>query len=283
MKRILILFLFVFSLLNLCAQSKNDLRLEIDRLKTDSLLKSHLIVKQEDRIEYLEHYSSSLLSENERFRRDSAFTANRLEAAAEDRQSLQESRLHLKQINDSLNNRLIEINKFNYSTSFRNSSDIGNFLYYFFSAAYSKKNFDSFIESSSPIFLDLVDEYLGFGRFWNPGIYCALHTSGNFGFTYLKLEPDVSNFKFFKNKSPNGGFCEPATTPDGIYYKEVSSLPQDVDVEHSDYIPVPRKFEYLEKVVVDVVYEKWIISTFYFAKYNGRWFLIYSYDCDCSA
>lgn len=109
MRRILLLILFVFSLLNLNAQSKNDLRLEIDRLKTDSIKLTALIANQAERIEGLEEYGSKLLSNKNHLIRDSLHMVQKIEAfesrlgtAAVEIQNLRELSSNLKLENDSL-------------------------------------------------------------------------------------------------------------------------------------------------------------------------------------
>lgn len=133
----------------------------------------------------------------------------------------------------------------------RNSSDFKLFIAYFLGKTFSGKNFDSLVYSSSPEFLELIDvKIVGFGRFWNQGVYCNLFVNNNFGYNFYEgyfgeIQPDISRLKYFSNKAPEGGFCEEATSPDGIYYSQVSELPEDIsmDVENDKAVPAPTKYK----------------------------------------
>ena len=109
MRCFLLWFLYFFSVLNLNAQSKNDLRLEIDRLKTDSIQLSTLIANQAERIEGLQEYGSKLLSDNNRLIRDSLHMDRKIEEfesslgkAAVEIQNLRILNSNLKLENNSL-------------------------------------------------------------------------------------------------------------------------------------------------------------------------------------
>lgn len=192
---------------------------------------------------------------------------------------------------DSLKQQIVELTNNKSVTSFRNSSKFENFLYYFLSTVYSEINIDSLIYVSSPIILDLIDQDIGFGRFYNPGSHCHLFNFDRFGYHFYEgyfgeTEPEVVNLSFFKNQKPKGGFCEPANSPDGIYYSQVYDLPAVYDyTEEGELvdIPIPYKLKYLKKFVVQVQYDYWIEKTFYFVESNNKWFLLYINDCDCSA
>ena len=189
---------------------------------------------------------------------------------------------------DSLKQQILELGNNTSINSFRNSSKFENFLFYFFSNIYSKKNIDSLIYVSSPTILNLIDKNIGFGRFWNMGASCSLFSSDGFGYNFYEnyfgeTEPEILNLSFLKNQKPKGGFCEEASSPNGIYYSQVDKLPEDWDMEKGESIPTPQKLKYLKKFVVEVQYDSWIVKTFYFVESNNKWFLLYIDDCDCGA
>ena len=194
----------------------------------------------------------------------------------------------LSKRDDSLKQQIVELTNNNSTNLFRNSSKFENFLYYFFSTVYSEKNIDSLMYVSSPIILDLIDQSIGFGRFWNRGASCNLYNFDGFGYHFYEgyfgeTEPEIVNLSFFKNQKPEGGFCEEASSPNGVYYSQVNDLPEDWDMEKGESIPPPLKLKYLKKFVVQVQYDNWIAKTFYFVESNNKWFLLYINDCDWSA
>jgi len=184
---------------------------------------------------------------------------------------------------DSLNQKIAELTGNNETNSFRDSRNFENFLYSFLSTVYSNQKIDSLISISSPRILDFVEPSIGFGRFWNMGAACNLYSEGDFGYYGLPVQPDVANLPLFKNQDPQGGFCDEASTPDGIYYKQVNNLPEDWDMETGESIPPPRKLKYLNKIMVQVQYNYWVVKTMYFIESNDKWYLLYFDDCDCSA
>ena len=172
----------------------------------------------------------------------------------------------------------------------RNSSDFKLFIAYFLGKTFSGKNFDSLVYSSSPEFIEFIDvKSVGFGRFCNPGIYCNLYVNNdNFGYQFNKgyfgeIQPDISRLKYFSNKAPDGGDCEEATSPDGIYYSQVSELPEEYDMENNKAVPAPIKYKNLKKMNVAIQYKNMIIKSLYFIEYKTKWYLLYINDCDCSA
>ena len=142
---------------------------------------------------------------------------------------------------------------------------------------------DSLISISSPRILDFVEPSIGFGRFWNIGAACNLYNKGNYEYYDFPVQPDVADLPLFKNQDPQGGFCDEASTPDGIYYKQVYDLPEDWDDETGESIPSPRKLKYMNKIMVQVQYNYWVVKTMYFIESNDKWYLLYFDDCDCSA
>lgn len=162
------------------------------------------------------------------------------------------------------------------------------FLREFLSKTYSEKKFDSLVYVSSPIVMNFTNKKLGFGRFWNRGVFCNLYKSGNFAYMFYdnyfgEIQPQTTKLKFYPEQNPKDGFCEEASSPDGIYYRKVEEFPQDWDMEKSIPIPTPAKLKKLNKKVVYIQTEKWIKKTLYFVQSGKKWFLIYIDDCDCSA
>jgi len=163
----------------------------------------------------------------------------------------------------------------------RNSSDFKTFINYFLLDVYSEKNFDSLLYVSSPRIRDFVNEEIGVERFWNLGVDCGLFS---FDEDYFgKIKPSTSDLSFFNNREPVGGFCDLATSSDGIYYKQVSNLPQAWDITGEVSIPPPLILKKLNKKVVHIQSGEWIENKLYFVEIENKWFLLYVYDCDCSA
>ena len=161
-----------------------------------------------------------------------------------------------------------------------------NFLTNFLAQTFSGKKFDRLVSVSSPLILKFTDaKNLGFGRFWNMGIYCSLYDTGTFGYDLSAGEemPRIGNLKYFPDRNPEGGFCEESTSPDGIYYKLATELPEDYDIENDRTIPTPTKLNNLHKMRVNIQFDLWVIKTLYFVEFNGKWNLLYIDDCDCSA
>jgi hypothetical protein len=149
---------------------------------------------------------------------------------------------------------------------------------------FSGVNFDSLVHVSSPIFTKFIEtKSLGFGRFDNSGgMICYLYTDNGFNYLFGLKQPNISKLKFFQNRKNNGGFCEEAISPDGIYFEQVNELPKETDPESLAEIPTPHKYKNLSKIKVQIQYDKWIIKTFYFIEFNTKWYLLYIDDCDCA-
>jgi len=166
----------------------------------------------------------------------------------------------------------------------RNSSNFETFLSYFIFSTCSEQNIDSLIASSSPLIMKFIDSNIQFGRFYNQGVTCTLYNSSDYGYNdyYGDPFPKMSNISFYENKDPNGGFCEEASSPDGIYYKQIYDLPKDYDPIEIRDIPAPYYLRNLKKMEVNIQFNYYIANTFYFVKYKNKWVLLYTYDCDCS-
>ena len=181
--------------------------------------------------------------------------------------------------------KIIEFNVNKSLDELRNSSNFDTFLSYFIFSTCSEQNIDSLIASSSPLIMKFIDSNIQFGRFYNQGITCTLYNSSDYGYNdyYGDPFPKMSNISFYENKDPNGGFCEEASSPDGIYYKQIYDLPKDYDPIEIRDIPAPYYLRNLKKMEVNIQFNYWVVNTFYFVKYKNKWVLLYMYDCDCSS
>lgn len=277
-----------FSICIANAQSKKEqiqnLTISLDSLN-QVVSNERQIFKQEAQSKDAEISSQKNQIDQLNLRNDSLST--QLNEIKEEKLILSQEFSTLRKRVDSLKQQITELTNNNSTNSFRNSSNFEHFLYYFLSTVYSKKNIDSLIYVSSPIILDLIDPKIGFGRFWNLGVACNLYNSDGFGYHFYEgyfgeTEPEIVNLSFFKNQKPEGGFCDEASSPNGVYYSQVNDLPEDWDMEKGESIPPPLKLKYLKKFVVQVQYDNWIVKTFYFVESNSKWFLLYINDCDCS-
>ena len=166
----------------------------------------------------------------------------------------------------------------------RNSRNFETFLSYFLLTAYSEQSIDSLILNSSPLITKFTDSNIKFGRFYNPGSTCDLFTSGDYGISFPNMAPNkLTNFSIYKNAVPDDGFCDEASSPNGIYYKQVYELPREYDMNGGRYIPSPYYLRNLKKMVVNIQFDYFIVNRFYFVEYKNKWILLYTYDCDCSA
>ncbi|MFT5512348.1 MAG: hypothetical protein ACI8SE_000746 [Bacteroidia bacterium] len=187
-----------------------------------------------------------------------------------------------------LKQQIAELNRINSLNALRDSNEFEPFLSDFLSTVYSEKNIDSLIYMSSPLIMDFVNEKVGFGRFWNMGVSCNLYGSDCFGYHFYddyfgETQPNTSNLSFFENQKPEEGFCDEATSPNGIYYRQVTDLPEDYDIYIEEYVPSPLMLKQLRKMVVQVQSDLWIAKTLYFVELDNKWFLLYVNDCDCGA
>lgn len=289
MMRIILCAVMVLTINIANAQSKKE-QIENLTISLDSLNQvvsnERQIFKQEAQSKDAEISSQKNQIDQLNLRNDSLST--QLNEIQEEKLILSQELSTLGKRVDSLKQKITELTNNNSTNSFRNSTNFDHFLYYFLSTVYSKKNIDSLIYVSSPIILDLIDPNIGFGRFWNVGASCNLYNSDGFGYHFYEgyfgeTAPEIVNLSFFKNQKPEGGFCDEASSPNGVYYSQVNDLPEDWDMEKGVSISPPLKLKYLKKFVVQVQYDNWIAKTFYFVESNNKWFLLYINDCDCSA
>ena len=185
-------------------------------------------------------------------------------------------------------NQTVELDRKTLNPEIPNTAEFKTFLNYFLVTAYSGKKFDSLVYVSSPLIREFINKEIGFGRFWNNGIYNNLYDSDGYGYNFgdgnwSEIEPNVSNLTHFLNKDPKEGFCDEATSPDGIYYKQVFKLPGYYDMEKDMAMSAPSKYNNFKKMIVEIQHNKWIIKTLYFIEYKNNWYLLYIDDCDCSA
>lgn len=287
MTKIILSAVMVFTMTIANAQSKKEqienLTFSLDSLN-QAVYNERQIFKQEAQSKDAEISSQKYQIDQLNLRNDSLST--QLNEIKEEKLNLSQEFSTLSKRVDSLKQQTTELTNNNSTNSFRNSSNFEHFLYYFLSTVYSKKNIDSLIYVSSPIILDLIDSNIGFGRFWNVGAFCNLYDSEGFGYHFYEgyfgeTAPEIVNLSFFKNQKPIDGFCNEASSPNGVYYSQVYDLLEDWDMEKGESIPPPLKLKYLNKYVVQVQYDNWIVKTFYFVESNNKWFLLYVNDCDC--
>jgi hypothetical protein len=291
MKKIIICTIMLLYVVPLKAQNKKEqiqtLNSSLDSLKQvvlqertannlESAAKNTHILSLNDQLEKVNQRKDSIL-----------FEVNKTQ---EEKQLLNQEVAKLNREIEALKKQVLEIREKNPTNPFRNSSNFEHFLSYFISNVYSNTNIDSLIYTSSPLITNLSNSNLDFGRFYNIGAYCNLYRKSNdfgyhqFGDEYFgDKEPDIVNLPFFKDKYPDDGYCEEASTPNGVYFSEVDDLPEDVDMETEVHIPTPSRLKNLKKMRVEILNDKWVTKTLYFIQSNNKWFLLYINDCDCSA
>ena len=175
----------------------------------------------------------------------------------------------------------------------RNSRNFETFLSYFILTAYSEQSIDSLILNSSTLITKFTDSNIKFGRFNNPGAMCVLFSSGDYGMDFPNMAPSpkMSNISFYENKSPDGGFCEEASSPNGVYYKQIYDLPENGTYEpisntgdwEYKIIPEPYSIRNSKKMEVNILMDNFISAKLYFVEYKNKWVLLYKDDCDCGA
>ena len=97
----------------------------------------------------------------------------------------------------------------------------------------------------------------------------------------------ISNLPYFPNQLSDG-FCGDPSTPDGIYFQEVPSLPAGViGFDDQNGFPIystsPTNLKNLKKIRAEIQFEGRIIKIYYFVELNKRWYLVVVDNCDCSA
>ena len=222
---------------------------------------------------------------------------NTQNALVESNSSLEELKGQLQLAQDELQKLRKDFSGVN---ELRNSGDFETFLNYFLLTVSSEQRIDSLIYVSSPLIMDFLHEEIGFGVFYNPGMHCNLYhfhdneyqgfrasswvngiPSPNYGL--ISIIGMSQNLSFFKNQAPEGGFCEKASSPNGIYYQQVSHI------KAGDYIPEgnedylePLILKHLKKMLVVIQMNHWKVASMYFVEFNNKWFLLYLDACDCT-
>ncbi len=191
-----------------------------------------------------------------------------------------------------LNKSIANFKNENQDSILRNSNDFSIFLKYFISKVYSEKNFDSLVYHESVTLRTFINSKLGIFRFFAPGVYKTLYGKNdfqNYGYNFGEgyngeIEPNISNFLIYSNKLPKGGFCDEATSPDGIYYNQVFETPtySDATMNGKSYSTTAEYKNFNKKIVI-ILKDKFIKRKLYFIEVNKKWYLLFIDDCDCSA
>lgn len=190
-----------------------------------------------------------------------------------------------------LNKSIANFKNENQDSILRNSNDFSIFLKYFISKVYSEKNFDSLVYHESVTLRTFINSKLGIFRLFAPGIYKTLYGKNdvqNYGYMFGEgnngeIEPNISNFLIYSNKLPKGGFCDEATSPDGIYYNQVFETPTYNDVMDGKSYSTTAEYKNFNKKIVIILKDKFIKRKLYFIEVNKKWYLLFIDDCDCSA
>lgn len=149
-------------------------------------------------------------------------------------------------------NQTVELDRKTLNPEIPNTVEFKTFLNNFLATTFSGKNFDSLVFFSSPLIREFTNKEIGFGRYWNNGIYSNLSNAEGYGYYFGDgywgdIEPKIYNLTHFLNKEPKDGFCDEATSPDGIYYKQVFKLPGYYDMEKNMEMTAPSKYNNSKK------------------------------------
>jgi hypothetical protein len=266
--------------------SSNDLTLTLDSLKNSNLqitqLEAKLLISKNE-LSLLGSEIDNLVKQNsdKNLQIDSLRTS--LNIASDEKMVLVAQ--------DSLNFFRKKISENKQLSKFRDSKSFETFLNYFLLTTYSEKNIDSLIYVSSSKIMQFTNRDIPLGRFYNLGAECNLYSEKEqFGFDfydsyYGDVSPNVLGLTFFRGKEPNGGFCDEASTPNGIYFRQINDLP----IYDSEMISSNKNYSIRNhlkdsfKVVVQIQFNYYISETLYFVYYKNKWVLLYINDCDCSA
>lgn len=202
--------------------------------------------------------------------------------------SSKESNLQRSGSNDSLKNDNTQVvDTLNDHTS-RNAADFSIFINYFLNTCYYNNNLDSLVYHSSAIISPFIHKEAGFGRYFNEGAFCNLYTTAPYNYlfneNYQGKKCTYSNLPLF-NKKPKEGFCEESRDPNGVYFYAITEFPDTWNHEEDKALKtkLPPQFEAVNKIKVDILFNQYIDQQFYFAQIDKIWYLIFIYDCDCSA
>lgn len=158
------------------------------------------------------------------------------------------------------------------------------FLSHFLQTAVSGTNFDSLVHHRVAPLMEVVHPAHGLTRFASIGIYCKPLPYAAFEGRLGTTLPDLGDLPiFYSHELPQDGYCDEASSPDGIYFAPATDLPQDVDVETGLSVPLPDRLTQLPRMEVVVLYEKWYLKDLFFVQEKGRWYLVVVDDCECGA
>lgn len=137
----------------------------------------------------------------------------------------------------------------------------------------------------APITEKYLHKKIGFTRFYNPGAMCVPYEYELYEVSTEYKAQEIKSLRYYRNQSPEGGFCEEARSPDGVYYEKTKGLPGYPDVETGDYnaIGLPKEYVNAPVMLVYIQNNLAITKTMYFVFADGTWWLAVIDDCDCSA
>ena len=174
----------------------------------------------------------------------------------------------------------------------RFSPDFELFVSAFLNASFWGNNIDSMVQASSPITNQFMHKDFPFGRYWNEGVYCLIYHGEDLGYHFESnfhgtVQPPNKNYAFFKEKTPEDGFCDVSTSPDGLYYHTITNFPKFQDPasegDPNRDVVIPAQFKSAPKMALKILVDKYIIKSIYFVQIDKVWYLAFFDDCDCSA
>ena len=172
----------------------------------------------------------------------------------------------------------------------RMSQDFETFWEMFSETCYSNHNIDQLIYDGAPIVMDFVHQECKLMRKYNIGVICGFHDKTDH-FAYISnkgkvggKQPATKEMKLFAEKKPVQGFCEPSTSPDGIYIETNPKIEYwDDELGDMRSLKKPAKYSNAPTKKVTILNEHWIEKKMYFIQTDGQWWLYLTDDCDCSA
>ncbi len=174
----------------------------------------------------------------------------------------------------------------------RFSPDFELFVAAFLNSSFWGNNIDSMVHASSPVTNQFMHKDFPFGRYWNEGVFCLIYHGDELGYHFGsdyhgEVQPQNKNYPFFKDKTPNDGFCDAATSPDGLYYQAITNFPKFQDPasegDPNRDVVIPTQFKSAPKMALKILVDHYIIKSIYFVQIDKVWYLAFFDDCDCSA
>lgn len=151
-------------------------------------------------------------------------------------------------------------------------------------------NFDSLIAAEDALISKYIHAKLTPIFYENPGAYCGPWGSKEYEMSKVGIQCDtefIQNLKFYKDKFPTEGFCEPSSLPSGVYYgKRTEALPQYYDMINDSccaQTELPSVFRDAPIMRACILFEEYIAKDVSFVGINGKWYIYLIYNCDCSA